>query len=115
MTVFVDDMYLSPMGKYRRMKMSHLIATTERELHAMAAKIGVARRWYQGDHYDISMSKRRWAIANGAVAVTMRELAGIRYCLEKELDFDTPQSALDLMLHRIKPRGKSYLGALVND
>jgi hypothetical protein len=30
----------------------HMIADTEAELHAMAARIGVARRWCQGDHYD---------------------------------------------------------------
>lgn len=75
MTVFVDDMYTLPMGRFNRMKMSHMIATTEDELHAMADRIGVARRWYQGDHYDVSMSKRKAAIAAGAIPVTLRQLA----------------------------------------
>jgi hypothetical protein len=75
MTVFVDDMYLYPIGKYRRMKMSHMIADSADELHAMADKIGVARRWYQGDHYDICKSKRDLAIKHGAVEISMRELA----------------------------------------
>lgn len=75
MTVYVDDMYRYPMGRFRRMKMSHMIADTEEELHAMAARIGVARRWYQGDHYDICMSKRQQAVAAGAVEITLRELA----------------------------------------
>lgn len=75
MSVYVDDMFDLPMGRYRRMKMSHMIADTEDELHAMADTIGVARRWHQGDHYDVCMSKRKLAIAAGAVPVTLRELA----------------------------------------
>ena len=74
MAVYVDDMYKSPMGQYRRMKMSHMIADTEKELHTMAAKIGVARKWYQGDHYDICLSKRELAVKAGAKEVSMREL-----------------------------------------
>jgi Protein of unknown function (DUF4031) len=73
MTVYVDDMYLSPAGKFRRMKMSHMIADTEAELHAMADAIGVARKWHQGDHYDIAMSKRAEAVKLGAVAITWRQ------------------------------------------
>jgi hypothetical protein len=75
MTVYVDDMYLIPMGEFRGMKMSHMIADTPDELHAMADAIGLARRHYQGDHYDVSMSLRRKAIASGAIAITLRELA----------------------------------------
>lgn len=75
MTVYVDDMYLYPLGQYRGMKMSHMIADTEDELHAMADKIGVSRTWYQGDHYDVCMSKRALAIKCGAQPVTLRDLA----------------------------------------
>lgn len=76
--VYVDDMYRYPRGHYGRMKMSHMIADTEEELHAMADKIGVARRWVQrkgsAAHYDISLSSRKKAIAAGAVTLTYREL-----------------------------------------
>jgi len=75
MTVYVDDMWKYPMGKFRRMKMSHMIADTEDELHAMADTIGVARKWYQGDHYDIALSKRALAVGAGAQEITLRELA----------------------------------------
>lgn len=75
MAVYVDDMYKYPMGRYGRMKMSHMIADTEDELHAMADKIGVARKWYQGDHYDICMEKRRRAVEAGATELTIRELS----------------------------------------
>lgn len=75
MVVYVDDMHKAPMGRFGRMKMSHMIADTEAELHAMADRIGVARRWYQGDHYDIALSKRALAVAAGAVEVTLKQLA----------------------------------------
>lgn len=69
MTVYVDDMR----ARYGRMIMCHMIADTEAELHAMADRIGVARRWHQGDHYDIALSKRAAAIAAGAVEITQRQ------------------------------------------
>lgn len=75
MTVYVDDMHAVPMGQFRRMKMSHMIADTEAELHDMAEKIGVARRWYQGDHYDVCMSKRTLAVKLGAVEIPLRSLS----------------------------------------
>ena len=52
-----------------------MIADTEDELHNMADHIRVARRWYQGDHYDICMSKRKAAIAAGAVEITWKQCA----------------------------------------
>lgn len=70
MTVYVDDMYRYPAGQFGRMKMSHMIADDEEELHAMAARISVAKRWYQGDHYDIALGKRAFAVAAGAVEIT---------------------------------------------
>ena len=73
-TVYVDDMR----APYGRMLMSHMMADSEDELHAMADRIGVAQRWYQGDHYDICQAKRRLAVAAGAVEVTPRELVRLR-------------------------------------
>jgi len=83
-TVYVDDMYLSPMGEFGRMKMSHLIADTDDELHAMAARIGVARKWHQApprhtSHYDIAISKRTLALRYGAVAITWRQFGGMAH------------------------------------
>lgn len=84
MTAYVDDMYKYPIGKFRRMKMSHLVADTEEELHAMARRIGVARRWFQDPktmpkvshpHYDICKSKRELAIELGAKEIAWRDLA----------------------------------------
>ena len=87
MTVYVDDMYKYPMGQFGRMKMSHMVADTEEELHQMAAKIGIARKWCQHEglgkgyiHYDIAMSKRQLAIQFGAKEITLREMS--KMCVE---------------------------------
>lgn len=74
MAVYVDDMR-APLG---RMIMCHMLADTEAELHKMAADIGVARKWFQGDHYDIALSKRRLAVRLGAKEITQREAVRIR-------------------------------------
>lgn len=78
MTVFVDDMEAPFTPKHRsgvRYTLCHMITDdpTFNELHAMADEIGVARRWFQGDHYDIAKTKRDLAIAAGAVEITWRE------------------------------------------
>lgn len=74
MTVYVDNMR----ARFGRMVMSHMIADTDDELHVMAARIGVARRWHQcppkarDSHYDIAQSARAKAIDAGAVTVTVQ-------------------------------------------
>lgn len=78
MTVYVDEMKAVFQPKHRQDRkyvMSHMIADTMDELHAMADKIGVARKWFQGDHYDITQSKKTLAIQNGAILISTRELA----------------------------------------
>lgn len=81
MAVYVDDMSAS----YGRMKMCHMLADTDEELHAMADRIGVARRWWQspaktsGSHYDIALSKRALAIKHGAIEITLRQAASMNF------------------------------------
>jgi len=70
LAVYVDDMK----APYRGMLMCHMVGDTDEEVHAMAARIGIARRWYQGDHYDISLGKRALAVQYGAREITMRQL-----------------------------------------
>jgi hypothetical protein len=91
MTVYVDDMHRYAMGEFRGMKMSHMIADTEDELHAMADRIGIARRWYQGDHYDVAMSKRDAAIAAGAVAIPLKVLARMALNRRRGLPLGSPE------------------------
>lgn len=78
MTVYVDDME----AKYGRMKMCHMLADSDEELHEMAARIGVARRWHQKpgtprSHYDICLSKKALALAAGAVAITWKQASAM--------------------------------------
>lgn len=72
--VYVDDMR----AKYGRMVMCHMLADTDAELHEMAARIGVRRRWHQhppehDSHYDICLAMRRTAVAAGAIQITWRQ------------------------------------------
>lgn len=107
MAVYVDDMHADPMGRYSRMKMSHMIADTDEELHAMADKIGVQRRWFQkpgtpGRHYDIALSKRALAVTAGAVEITMRQAAAM--CAHRRVfgTLGTPDGALEWLRSRVK-------------
>lgn len=71
MSVYVDKAIYG----YGRMVMCHMIADSPKELHEMADRIGVARKWFQDPrtmnvstpHYDICKSKRRLAVAAGAI------------------------------------------------
>jgi hypothetical protein len=92
MSVYVDDMYKSPMGQFGRMKMSHMMADSTEELLAMADKIGVQRKWIQekGDrleHFDIAIVKRNLAIEAGAIPIGMRELC--QMAVERESPNET--------------------------
>lgn len=77
--VYVDDMR----ARYGRMIMCHMIADVDADLHAMADRIGVARKWHQApplhdSHYDISLAKRALAVAAGAVEISARQSACMR-------------------------------------
>lgn len=71
MSVYVDK----AAHPYRGMLMCHMVADTPAELHAMADKIGVVRRWFQDPrtmnvstpHYDVCRTMRRKAVKAGAV------------------------------------------------
>jgi hypothetical protein len=69
LSVYVDRVNLG----FGRMVMCHMIADTPDELHAMADRISVERRWFQMPpkvsfwHYDIAKSKRQLAISAGAI------------------------------------------------
>lgn len=76
--VYVDNFQ----GRYGRMIMCHMIADTRQELLEMADRIGVERKWIQEygtrrEHFDISQTKKKLAIENGAVEINMRRLASM--------------------------------------
>ena len=76
MSVYVD----TARRAFGRTKLSHMIADTIDELHAMADRIGVKRKWFQASppaswpHYDVSDGKRVMAIRAGAVMSTTCDL-----------------------------------------
>lgn len=103
MPVYIDDMYTRALGRYGRMKMSHMIADTQAELIAMAQRIGVDPPWIQDmgtykEHFDIALARRKFAITLGAVPITLRETVFIIECKRRELVPDISIAAALLML-----------------
>ena len=88
-TVYVDNMRAG----YGRMVMCHMLGDSETEVHAMADCIGVARRWYQGDHYDICLTKRSQAIKSGAVEISSRQAAAMRRRRRETGSLGSPEEA----------------------
>ncbi|ADC73143.1 conserved hypothetical protein (plasmid) [Thioalkalivibrio sp. K90mix] len=79
MAVYVDDAQI-PFG---RMVVCHMLADTEEELHAMAERIGLHRRWHQSpgtwrSHYDVALARRELAVLHGAIEITRREAVRVR-------------------------------------
>ena len=75
MTIYVDH----AMNRLGRMKMSHMMTNSNLdELHQFAKRIGLKREWFQNHpihpHYDISESKRKIAIQNGAIPISSEGL-----------------------------------------
>ena len=71
MTVLVDE----AIWPFRDRLWCHLVSDTSYdELHALASELGIPRRAFQGDHYDLPAELRDDAIALGAQPVSGREL-----------------------------------------
>ena len=94
MPVYVDDMN-APFG---RMIMCHMIADTSAELLTMARRIGVNTRWIQhpgtiNEHFDIAQTKKRLAIAAGAIEITWRQAGAMQARLRKTGSMGRPEEA----------------------
>ena len=71
MAILVDD----AIWPWRGRLWAHLVSDTSiAELQAFAARLGIPERAFQGDHYDVTDELRDCAIAEGARAVTAREI-----------------------------------------
>lgn len=59
----------------------HLIADTNEELHAFAARVGLKRAWFQakasGPHYDLTAGRRVLAVSLGAVELEDRDFVEV--------------------------------------
>lgn len=70
-TVLVDE----AIWPWRGRRWAHLVSDESyEELHAFAAQLGIPRRVFQGDHYDVPTEIRAAAVDAGAVPVDGREL-----------------------------------------
>ena len=101
MTVYVDDMRAPFKPAHRTGRtyvMCHMIADTDDELHAMADKIGVARKWFQGDHYDIALTSRAKAVAAGARELTKRQLSAMAMLRRWGAPMGDPETAMQRVL-----------------
>jgi hypothetical protein len=75
-TGIVSVLIDSPVWPWRGRRWSHLISDSSYdELHAFVqAELGIPRRAFQGDHYDIPEDLYDVAVAAGAQPVGAREL-----------------------------------------
>jgi len=116
MTVYVDDMNAC----YGRMKMCHMLADSDDELHTMAGLIGVAQRWWQspektsGSHYDIALSKKALAITAGAVPITLRQCGAMNMRRRITGELGDPASAIDWLRQDMATRKLAQTQASVN-
>jgi len=71
MTVLVD----AAVWPFEGRKWAHLVSDKSfEELHEFAEQLGIPRRAFQGDHYDVPTEYRDRAISLGAEPVPAREL-----------------------------------------
>ena len=69
--ILVDD----AIWPHRGERWAHLVSDASYdELHDFAARLGIPRRAFQGDHYDVPAGYRVRAIELGAEPVPSREL-----------------------------------------
>ena len=80
---------------WRGRQWAHLVSDESYdELHEFAARLGIPRRAFQGDHYDIPAELRDAALALGAAPVSAREVvkrlqeSGLRRRKGRELPRD---------------------------
>ena len=71
MAVLVDE----PRWWWRGRRWCHLVSDRDlNELHDFAGALGIPRRAFQGDHYDVPEEHRAEVVAAGAIEVPSREL-----------------------------------------
>ena len=80
MSVYVDyNQTCRPNKDWRYKYVCHMMADTIEELHSMAKKIGLKRKWFQDTnkrfpHYDLNPNKRQQAVKQGAIEKPSMEL-----------------------------------------
>ncbi|MER8221330.1 DUF4031 domain-containing protein [Streptomyces sp. NPDC094143] len=95
MTIYIDPPTWPGHGRL----WSHLVSDVSYdELHTFAARLGVPRRAFERDHYDIPAQRYAEVVAAGAVEVSSREVvrllhgSGLRRRKGRYRSPDTPSS-----------------------
>jgi len=71
MTVLIDQ----PIWPAHDTLWAHLVSDASlEELHAFAARAGIPRRGFDGDHYDVPLSRYDDLVSLGALPVTVRQM-----------------------------------------
>jgi Protein of unknown function (DUF4031) len=74
MSIFVDQCRWS----HKDHHWCHMVSDVSIEdLHRFAAHLGVPRRAFHGDHYDLPQHVRDLALVHGAIEVSSREVVAI--------------------------------------
>jgi Protein of unknown function (DUF4031) len=74
MTIFIDEPTWPGHGRF----WSHMISDVSyEELHVFAAGLGLPRRAFERDHYDVIAERYDPAIAAGARPATSREIVAL--------------------------------------
>jgi Protein of unknown function (DUF4031) len=75
MAVLVDELRDYPDVALPWTRWCHMVSDAHfEELHAFAARLGIPRHRFQGDHYDLPPPLRARAVALGAEEVAIGEL-----------------------------------------
>ena len=104
MAVYVDN-YNAP---YKHMIMCHMIADTDQELYEMVDKIKVNRKWKHNNHYDICLSKKKLAIKNNAIEITLDEIAKITHLRKMRKHFKIKRNLISEDLRKLRTNKKYY-------
>jgi hypothetical protein len=110
--VYVDDMR----ADFGRMVMCHMVADTDEELHTMADKIGVARKWHQKpgtarSHYDIALSKKALALHFGAKQITWKQTSAMTARRAVTGELGSPETAVQWLIDYRKSKKKENDGS----
>jgi hypothetical protein len=73
--ILVDPLQEYPQARLAVKRWCHMVSDASfEELHAFAARLGIPRARFQGDHYDLPPWLREAAVSLGAQEVGVREL-----------------------------------------
>lgn len=86
--IYVDAIQHYPQCQLRYKDWCHMVTDASlEELHALAAKLGLRRAWFQNKpthpHYDLTSAKRALALKPGAQAISAHKR--VRHCYPETL------------------------------